>query len=74
MRSSGPAWRNVATVQHREDREEAEAGDPIFFEETSVTRVGFYLGDGTYISEHGSSGTVVRHVEEDPYWGFARYS
>ena len=53
---------------------EAGSGDLIFFGETSVTHVGFYLGDDTYISEHGSAGTAVRGVEEDPYWGFARYA
>ena len=53
--------------------EEAKREDLIFFGERSVTHVGFYLGDGTYLSEHGSAGTVVRAVDEDPYWGFARY-
>lgn len=47
-------------------------GNLIFFGEESVTHVGFYLGDGTYLSEHGSSGPVVRSADEDPYWGFAR--
>lgn len=63
-----------APSRSREGWEEAERDDLIFFGEDSVTHVGFYLGDGTYISEHGSSGTVVRGVEEDPYWGFARYA
>lgn len=56
-----------------EGPEEAEMEDLIFFGEDSVTHVGFYLGDGTYLSEHGSAGITVRGVEEDPYWGFARY-
>ncbi len=63
-----------APFKSRENWENAEADDLIFFGEDSVTHVGFYLGDGTYLSEHGSSGTVVRGVDEDPYWGFARYS
>ena len=63
-----------APFKSRENWENAKADDLIFFGEDSVTHVGFYLGDGTYLSEHGSSGTVVRGVEEDPYWGFARYS
>ena len=63
-----------APFRSREGPERAEREDLIFFGEESVTHVGFYLGDGTYLSEHGSSGTVVRGVDEDPYWGFARYS
>lgn len=63
-----------APFSSRESWEMAERDDLIFFGEDSVTHVGFYLGDGTYLSEHGSSGTVVRGVEEDPYWGFARYA
>ncbi len=57
----------------RDGWERARRNDLIFFGKDSVTHVGFYLGDGTYLSEHGSSGTVVRGVDEDPYWGFARY-
>jgi cell wall-associated NlpC family hydrolase len=64
---------NRAPFQSRDGWEPARGGDLIFFGEESVTHVGFYLGDGTYLSEHGSSGTVVRGVDEDPYWGFARY-
>ncbi len=63
-----------APFRSREDWEVAGRDDLIFFGEDSITHVGFYLGDGTYLSEHGSSGTVVRGVEEDPYWGFARYA
>ena len=63
-----------APFRSREGWEMAGKGDLIFFGEHSITHVGFYLGDGTYLSEHGSSGTVVRGVEEDPYWGFARYA
>ena len=63
-----------ALFRSRESWERARRDDLIFFGEDAVTHVGFYLGDGTYISEHGSSGTVVRGVDRDPYWGFARYS
>lgn len=62
-----------APYKSRESWEEADKGDLVFFGEGSVTHVGFYLGDGTYLSEHGSSGAVVRGMDEDPYWGFARY-
>ncbi|MDQ4126723.1 MAG: C40 family peptidase [Actinomycetota bacterium] len=62
-----------APFRSREGWERARIGDLIFFGEDAVTHVGFYLGDGRYISEHGSGGTVVRGVDEDPYWGFARY-
>lgn len=63
-----------APFRSRGGPEGAKREDLIFFGEKAVTHVGFYLGNGTYLSEHGSSGTVVRGVEEDPYWGFARYS
>ena len=63
-----------APFRSREGWEGAGRDDLIFFGEDSVTHVGFYLGDGTYLSEHGSSGAVVRGVDEDPYWGFARYA
>lgn len=62
-----------APFRSREGWERARVGDLIFFGEDSVTHVGFYLGDGRYVSEHGSGGTTVRGVTEDPYWGFARY-
>lgn len=62
-----------APFKSREGWEGARRDDLIFFGEGSVTHVGFYLGDGTYLSEHGEGGAVVRAVEEDPYWGFARY-
>ncbi len=63
-----------APFKSRGSWEGAEEDDLIFFGEDSVTHVGFYLGDGTYLSEHGSSGTVIRGVDRDPYWGYARYS
>ncbi len=63
----------AAPFKSREGWERARVGDLVFFGEDSVTHVGFYLGDGRYVSEHGSGGTVVRGVDEDPYWGFARY-
>jgi hypothetical protein len=62
-----------APFKSREGWGDARAGDLVFFGEGSVTHVGFYLGDGSYVSEHGSGGTVVRGVTEDPYWGLARY-
>ena len=62
-----------APYRSRDGWEGVLAGDLVFFGEGSVTHVGFYLGDGAYISEHGSSGAVVRGMDEDPYWGFARY-
>ncbi len=62
-----------AHFKSRESWERARMDDLIFFGRDAVTHVGFYLGNGAYISEHGSAGTVVRGVEEDPYWGFARY-
>lgn len=62
-----------ATFKSEESWEMASPGDLIFFGEGSITHVGIYLGDGSYISEHGVGGTVVRGVTEDPYWGFARY-
>ncbi len=62
-----------APFKSREGWEGAKKEDLIFFGKDSVTHVGFYLGDGTYLSEHGSSGASVRAVEDDPYWGFARY-
>ena len=61
-----------APFKSRESWEKAGTDDLIFFGKDSVTHVGFYLGDGTYISER-PAGTAVRDVEEDPYWGFARY-
>ncbi len=63
----------AAPFKSREGWERARVGDLVFFGEDSVTHVGFYLGDGRYVSEHGSGGTVVHGVDEDPYWGFARY-
>jgi cell wall-associated NlpC family hydrolase len=63
-----------APFSSRESWEMGEGDGLIFFGEDSVTHVGFYLGDGTCLSEHGSPGTLVRGVEEDPYWGFARYA
>ena len=63
----------TAPFKSRKSWKMARRDDLIFFGKDAVTHVGFYLGDGTYISEHGSAGTVVRGVEEDPYWGLARY-
>lgn len=64
---------NKASFKSEESWEMASPGNLIFFGEGSITHVGIYLGDGLYISEHGSEGTMVRGVTEDPYWGFARY-
>ena len=63
-----------APLKSRDDWERARIGDLIFFGEDSITHVGFYLGEGRYLSEHGVGETVVRGVDEDPYWGFARYT
>jgi gamma-D-glutamyl-L-lysine dipeptidyl-peptidase len=52
---------------------QARPGDLVFFGADSVTHVGFYLGDGRYLSEHGSGGAMVRAMTDDPYRGFARY-
>ncbi len=62
-----------APYRSREHWRAARKDDLIFFGTNSVDHVGFYLGDGTYLSAHGSTGTAVRDVEADPYWGFARY-
>lgn len=62
-----------APLKSRESWKNARANDLVFFGKESITHVGFYLGDGTYISEHGAGGTIVRGIEEDPYLGFARY-
>ena len=62
-----------ASFKSRESWEFAQAGDLVFFGEASITHVGYYLGEGRYISEHGIGETVIRRVQEDPYWGFARY-
>jgi cell wall-associated NlpC family hydrolase len=62
-----------ASFKSEESWEKASPGDLIFFGEDSITHVGIYLGDGSYISEHGVGGTVIRGVTADPYWGFARY-
>lgn len=64
---------NKASFRSEESWEMASPGDLIFFGEGSITHVGIYLGDGSYLSEHGDGGTVIRGVTEDPYWGFARY-
>ncbi len=64
----------AAPFKSRDHWKMARRGDLVFFGGESVTHVGFYLGDGRYLSESGEGGgTVVRGVEEDPYWGFARY-
>lgn len=64
---------DAAPFKSRESWKEARPGDLVFFGRESITHVGFYLGDGTYISEHGSTDATVRGMEEDPYHGFARY-
>ena len=63
----------AAPLKSLEHWKSARSGDLVFFGEESITHVGFYLGDGTYISEHGVGETVIRRMDEDPYWGFARY-
>lgn len=62
-----------APFKSRDHWKEARDNDLVFFGKDFITHVGFYLGDGEYISEHGSGGTVVRGMDEDPYHGFARY-
>jgi hypothetical protein len=64
---------DAATFKSREHWRSARVGDLVFFGEEFVTHVGFYLGDGSYVSEHGVGETLVRGMGEDPYWGFARY-
>lgn len=66
----------LATFKSRASWEEARPGDLVFFGAESVTHVGFYLGDGEYLSEHGghrTGRTVIRAMTDDPYLGFARY-
>lgn len=64
----------AAPFKSKEHWKMAQCGDLVFFGKESVTHVGFYLGDGRYLSESGEGeGTVVRRMDEDPYWGFARY-
>lgn len=60
--------------------QEASPGDLVFFGESTdeggISHVGFYLGGGEYVSEHGGAQTgcaVIRSVTDDPYQGFARY-
>lgn len=62
-----------APFRSREGWESARVGDLVFFGGASITHIGFYLGKGRYISEHGVGETVIREMTEDPYWGFARY-
>jgi hypothetical protein len=62
-----------APFKSRAHWREARENDLVFFGTSSITHVGFYLGDGTYISEHGAGGTLIRRMDEDPYHGFARY-
>lgn len=62
-----------ASFRSRESWKNARENDLVFFGRDSITHVGFYLGDGAYISEHGAGGTIVRGMDEDPYHGFARY-
>ncbi len=63
-----------APFRSEEGWERARAGDLVFFGEGGITHVGFYLGDGDYVSAKGEDGGVsVRKVSEDGYVGFARY-
>ena len=64
---------DYAPFASRDHWEAAREGDLVFFGEQSITHVGFYVGGGAYISEHGSGGTMVRAMTDDPYRGFARY-
>lgn len=64
---------DYAPFKSEADWREAGVGDLVFFGAEPVTHVGFYLGGGEYISEHGSGGTMVRAMTEDTYHGFARY-
>lgn len=64
---------DYASFASREHWDSAGEGDLVFFGEESITHVGFYVGGGAYISEHGSGGTMVRAMTDDPYLGFARY-
>lgn len=62
-----------APFKSREHWKEARENDLVFFGASSITHVGFYLGDGRYISEHGAGGTIIRGMGDDPYFGFARH-
>lgn len=62
-----------APFHSRESWKNTRENDLVFFGADSITHVGFYLGDGAYISEHGAGGTMIRGMEEDPYLGFAKY-
>ena len=64
---------DYAPFSSSEHWEAAREGDLVFFGEGEITHVGFYVGGGAYISEHGSGGTMVRAMTDDPYRGFARY-
>ena len=63
----------AATFKSQESWKAAHPGDLVFFGEASITHVGFHLGDGHYISEHGVGETVIRGMNQDPYLGHARY-
>lgn len=63
-----------APFRSGESWERARVGDLVFFGVDGITHVGFYLGDGCYVSAKGEDGGVsVRRVSEDGYVGFARY-
>ena len=64
---------DFAPFSSSEHWEEAREGDLVFFGEGEISHVGFYIGGGAYISEHGSGGTMVRAMTDDPYLGYARY-
>ena len=50
-------------------KEEAEAGDLIFFSQTgSIDHVGIYLGEDSFISAQSSSGVSIKKITSD-YWG-----
>lgn len=63
----------AASFKSRESWNKVGEGDLVFFGTEAITHVGFYLGDGLYVSEHGDAGMTIRGMGEDPYWGFARY-
>jgi cell wall-associated NlpC family hydrolase len=53
------------------ERDELVAGDIIFFENTyqpGLSHVGFYIGDGQFISATGRHDAVTITSLDDPYW------
>ena len=56
-------------------RDDLEPGDVIYFQNTyqwGVSHVGFYLGDGLFVSATGQYDAVGVSSLYDPYWA-ARY-